>query len=94
MQQIPQIHVCDALFYLQILRHVINPLFKVSLALSERFLIGQEVGHKLISFFIHHTSIFHKQQVTFNKNNKNKTTTKTKIKAVEEENRENTSDHT
>lgn len=41
---------------LQIFRHVIHPLLKVPLALAKRVLIRQEIGHKLISFLVHHSS--------------------------------------
>ncbi len=49
-------------FHVQILRHIIHPLLEVSLALANCFFIGQEVGHKLISFLIHHTSVLRKHK--------------------------------
>lgn len=54
---------CSQHFHSQILCHVIHPLLKVSLSLTKGFFIGQEVGHKLISLLVHHSSVVNRQWI-------------------------------
>lgn len=44
-------------FHLHIIRHVFHSLLGVSLTLAKCFLVGQEVGYKLIPLLVHHSSI-------------------------------------